>query len=186
MNLAAWRVHSLAASPAPARSRTSACEHRRSRRYGRHVTSKRVRSWRRSPAGPRPSWLCRGATWARRSLISTISGTACASSWRTRAYRSATTPPKDRSVGPSSDRRTSPDASPAHVAEPVRTLSARFQELALELDVPYCDLHAGLAHLQTWEAAIQRGDGVHPDAPGYELIQRVVENWSGWQAWWAG
>lgn len=75
-------------------------------------------------------------------------------------------------------------ASVTNSNERIASLSAQYARLALELGVPYCDLHSELVQRQDWEAATRRGDGAHPDALGYELIQSVVESSSAWQGWW--
>jgi lysophospholipase L1-like esterase len=63
-------------------------------------------------------------------------------------------------------------------------LSRSYAELARELGVPYLDLFVLTRDNQAWHAAVQRGDGVHPDAAGYAILASFVITWGAWRAWW--
>jgi lysophospholipase L1-like esterase len=63
-------------------------------------------------------------------------------------------------------------------------LSQRYAELAQELSVPFLDLFALTRDNEDWHAAVQRGDGIHPDAAGYALLATLFRDWEAWQAWW--
>lgn len=72
--------------------------------------------------------------------------------------------------------------SKANDDERVRTLSARYAELGL--DVPFLDLYGALRDEPEWSASVARGDGAHPDEHGYALIADVVTRWQAWSRWW--
>ncbi len=63
--------------------------------------------------------------------------------------------------------------------------SKAYQNLALELTVPYLDIYAPLRKNEIWMAEVARVDGYHPAAAGYEALAQLVSNWTAWQAWFA-
>jgi acyl-CoA thioesterase-1 len=73
----------------------------------------------------------------------------------------------------------------AHSFARLSELSRRYAQLAARLDVPYLDLFGLTLESAAWAAAVQRGDGVHPDADGYALLARFIGAWPAWQAWWS-
>ncbi len=67
----------------------------------------------------------------------------------------------------------------ADVEQNIRTqaLSEAFATLCNQLDVPYLDLFTPLSQSEAWMAAVQAGDGAHPDGTGYEAISDLVQAW---------
>ena len=62
-------------------------------------------------------------------------------------------------------------------------LNDAYQSLAAGLDVPYLDLAGALGDGPGWREALERGDGVHPDGHGYELLAAHVAAWDAWRDW---
>lgn len=52
---------------------------------------------------------------------------------------------------------------------------------AADLGVPYLDLFTSLSDDPAWDAALQKSDGLHPNAEGYEIMADKVGNWTGWR-----
>jgi lysophospholipase L1-like esterase len=83
-------------------------------------------------------------------------------------------------TGPPAAELEARDAAFARLA----AFSRGYAELAHELDVPYLDLFEPTHDNDTWHQAVQRSDGVHPDAAGYALLAGIFSQWKAWQAWW--
>jgi acyl-CoA thioesterase-1 len=64
-------------------------------------------------------------------------------------------------------------------------LSGDYAALSRELEVPYLDLFALTRDDASWHAAVERGDGVHPDSAGYVRLASYVNEWTAWRAWWS-
>ena len=63
----------------------------------------------------------------------------------------------------------------------IAALDARLRAGAVALSVPYVSVFAGLAADPRWTDAVERGDGSHPDAPGYALLaELVLPTWQPW------
>jgi lysophospholipase L1-like esterase len=62
-------------------------------------------------------------------------------------------------------------------------LSEQYAQLCDDLKVPYLDVLAPLRESNTWMGEVRSRDGHHPGADAYAEYARLVENWSGWQAW---
>ena len=59
-----------------------------------------------------------------------------------------------------------------------------YAAIAAELKVPYLDLFTPLSRSRRWRWALNAGgDGVHPASRGYAQMAKLIEGWSGWQAW---
>ena len=59
-----------------------------------------------------------------------------------------------------------------------------YAAIAARLNVPYLDLFTPLSASRRWHWALAGGgDGVHPSKRGYGMMARLIERWSGWQAW---
>lgn len=60
-------------------------------------------------------------------------------------------------------------------------LNQIYLETARGFDVPYLDLHATTLADETWQRALRRGDGYHPDKAGYDRMADLIWDWDGWQ-----
>jgi lysophospholipase L1-like esterase len=53
--------------------------------------------------------------------------------------------------------------------------------LCEEIGVPFLALYDLLEGNEVWAREAEAGDGIHPNAGGYELITRAVGEWEGWE-----
>ena len=60
-------------------------------------------------------------------------------------------------------------------------LSRRLERLCEEIDVPFLPLYESLKGNAVWAKEAEAGDGIHPNAGGYELISKAVAGWDAWQ-----
>ena len=56
-------------------------------------------------------------------------------------------------------------------------LNQIYLETARGFDVPYLDLHATTLADDTWQRALRRGDGYHPDTAGYDRLADLIWEW---------
>jgi len=78
--------------------------------------------------------------------------------------------------------------SPPPIADPAQNqrsqrLCQGLQDLCAELSVPYIDAFTPLQQSVIWMTQVQAGDGVHPQAPGYEEWARQILYHPVWQQW---
>ncbi|PKR48517.1 DUF459 domain-containing protein [Thalassospira marina] len=67
------------------------------------------------------------------------------------------------------------------VNERLEGLNQLFAETAKGMDIPYLD---GFEHTRTddtWQRALRRGDGYHPDTAGYDMLADMIWQWQGWK-----
>jgi lysophospholipase L1-like esterase len=57
-------------------------------------------------------------------------------------------------------------------------LAAALLQAAQNLRLERFDLYSTLNRDEAYRAAMQRGDGVHPDAAGYDRMAEILEGWS--------
>lgn len=62
-------------------------------------------------------------------------------------------------------------------------LLEQFEQICLEMAIPYLDLFTPLQSSNIWLREVAEYDGAHPRAAGYREIANLVQNWSGWQSW---
>ena len=62
-------------------------------------------------------------------------------------------------------------------------LSAAYQALAEDMEIPYLELMQPLARDDQWAGAAIAGDGVHPTGPGYAAVARLIGAWPAWRGW---
>ena len=62
-------------------------------------------------------------------------------------------------------------------------LSQAFARLCEALSVPYLEVYTPLLQISAWKNEIASNDSYHPQANGYTMLGRLVEEWSAWQAW---
>jgi lysophospholipase L1-like esterase len=74
-----------------------------------------------------------------------------------------------------------PWTSVRDVDEGNRLLSREFGGLCEEIGVPFLALYDLLEGNEVWAREAEAGDGIHPNAGGYELIARAVGEWEGWE-----
>ncbi|GCF12026.1 GDSL-type esterase/lipase family protein [Dictyobacter arantiisoli] len=63
------------------------------------------------------------------------------------------------------------------------TLSQQFGAVCEAVEVPYLEVFPSLQHSQTWKEEVAANDGAHPRTAGYDLLARLVQEWSAWQSW---
>jgi lysophospholipase L1-like esterase len=64
-------------------------------------------------------------------------------------------------------------------------LLEQFEKICLEMDIPYLDIFTPLQASNIWLQEVKAYDGAHPRAAGYQEIAKLVQNWLGWQSWFA-
>jgi lysophospholipase L1-like esterase len=74
-----------------------------------------------------------------------------------------------------------PWTSVKDVDEGNRLLSREFRQLCKEIGVPFLALYDLLEGNEVWAREAEAGDGIHPNAGGYELIARAVGEWEDWE-----
>lgn len=62
-------------------------------------------------------------------------------------------------------------------------LSMQFAQLCHGLAIPYLDVFTPLHQSECWRHEVEMGDGAHPGAAGYATLASMIEEWSGWKAW---
>jgi lysophospholipase L1-like esterase len=67
------------------------------------------------------------------------------------------------------------------VNERLEGLNQLFAETAKGMDIPYFDVLARTRTDETWQRALRRGDGYHPDAAGYDILAEMIWQWQGWR-----
>ena len=66
--------------------------------------------------------------------------------------------------------------------EDVAAVSLLYQEICMELDVPFFNLHEALCSSPVYRRALTEGaDGLHPTGMGYQAIADLVGAWGAWQ-----
>jgi len=63
----------------------------------------------------------------------------------------------------------------------IQHLNGAFARAAQRIGVPYLDLVTPLSGNPEYLAAIAKGDGLHPNGRGYDIIAQTVHDWSGWR-----
>ena len=76
-----------------------------------------------------------------------------------------------------------PCTGEASLDERVRRLSERLGPICQELLVPFLSIFPLLEGVEVWRDEAQRGDGVHPNRGGYELIYDAILRWQPWREW---
>jgi acyl-CoA thioesterase-1 len=74
-----------------------------------------------------------------------------------------------------------PWTSVEDVDEGNRLLSRELGRLCQEIGVPFLALYDMLAGNAVWAREAEAGDGIHPNARGYELIAKTVGEWEDWE-----
>lgn len=64
-------------------------------------------------------------------------------------------------------------------------VNAAFASIAREVGVAYIDVFTPLRNDSEWQAIMQKGDGVHPPAAGYERLAAFISNAPSWRAFFA-
>lgn len=72
--------------------------------------------------------------------------------------------------------------SSAVINDRLEGLNQIYAETATGFDVPYLDLFAKTKADETWQRALKRGDGYHPDSKGYDLLAEMIWEWPAWKA----
>lgn len=72
------------------------------------------------------------------------------------------------------------DEEANHRAE---SMTAAYQSLSEELDVPYLDVYHPLRENALWMQEVSAVDGAHPAAAGYLALSQLVTDWDAWQHW---
>ncbi|OKH88750.1 GDSL-type esterase/lipase family protein [Thalassospira sp. TSL5-1] len=67
------------------------------------------------------------------------------------------------------------------VNERLEGLNQLFAETAKGLDIPYLDGFEQTLRDDTWQRALRRGDGYHPDTAGYDMLADMIWQWQGWK-----
>ncbi|MEX3009813.1 GDSL-type esterase/lipase family protein [Hoeflea sp. TYP-13] len=67
--------------------------------------------------------------------------------------------------------------------ETAMALNQRFIALAAKLGIPYLDIQTPLLANHAYMHSLTRGDQMHCDGSGYEIIADVVDNWDAWSNW---
>ena len=65
----------------------------------------------------------------------------------------------------------------------MRSLSERMGALCEELNVPFLPAFDVAASSPAWRRDAERGDGVHPNRDGYDLLYNAVHAWRAWRDW---
>lgn len=73
-----------------------------------------------------------------------------------------------------------PWTSVGDVDEENEALSRELGELCEKIDVPFLALYDGMDGNEVWAREAEAGDGIHPNAGGYELIAKAVAGWDKW------
>ena len=76
-----------------------------------------------------------------------------------------------------------PPVESAEHTHRIGRLSAQFQLVCRETDVPYLDVFTPLSASPRWAAEVATHDGAHPRAGGYAELAALVEQWPSWRAW---
>jgi len=71
--------------------------------------------------------------------------------------------------------------SSQEINERLEGLNQIYLETARGFDVPYLDLFATTLKDDTWQRALRRGDGYHPDKAGYDRVAELIWEWDGWK-----
>jgi lysophospholipase L1-like esterase len=71
--------------------------------------------------------------------------------------------------------------SSREINERLEGLNQIYLETARGFDVPYLDLFQTTLEDETWQRALRRGDGYHPDKLGYDRVAELIWDWSAWQ-----
>ncbi|NIZ01806.1 GDSL-type esterase/lipase family protein [Thalassospira lucentensis] len=71
--------------------------------------------------------------------------------------------------------------SSREINERLEGLNQIYLETARGFDVPYLDLLDTTLRDETWQRALRRGDGYHPDKVGYDLLANLIWDWDGWK-----
>ena len=75
-----------------------------------------------------------------------------------------------------------PWTSVEDIDERNEALSRKLETLCEEIAVPYLSLYQKLAGNGVWAKEAEAGDGIHPNAGGYELISKAVAECKAWEA----
>ncbi len=65
----------------------------------------------------------------------------------------------------------------------IATLSRQFEQICLNLAIPYLDVFTPLQKSPTWKKEVAANDGAHPKSAGYVELAELVKNWLGWSSW---
>jgi acyl-CoA thioesterase-1 len=57
-----------------------------------------------------------------------------------------------------------------------------YQTQAATLAIPYLDLYTPLSTDSSWDSALRKSDGLHPNSEGYENMASRICDWAGWRA----
>jgi len=60
-------------------------------------------------------------------------------------------------------------------------LSRKLEQLCDESEVPFLALYGKMEGNETWAREAEAGDGIHPNAGGYELMANAVMGWDRWE-----
>lgn len=71
--------------------------------------------------------------------------------------------------------------SSQEINERLEGLNQIYLETARGFDVPYLDLFQRTLEDETWQRALRRGDGYHPDKAGYDRLAEMIWDWDGWK-----
>ena len=67
------------------------------------------------------------------------------------------------------------------VNERLEGLNQLFGETAKGMDIPYLDGFEQTLRDETWQRALRRGDGYHPDTAGYDMLADMIWQWQAWK-----
>lgn len=59
-------------------------------------------------------------------------------------------------------------------------LSRKLRDMCEKIDVPFLALYDGMEGNEVWAREAEAGDGIHPNAGGYDLIAKAVAGWDKW------
>ena len=66
----------------------------------------------------------------------------------------------------------------------IKAMSDAFASICESEEVPCLDVFDRLLASEAWIGEIAAGDGAqHPGANGYNALERIVHEWSGWLSW---
>jgi len=71
--------------------------------------------------------------------------------------------------------------SSQEINERLEGINQIYLETARGFDVPYLDVLETTLKDETWQRALRRGDGYHPDKAGYDRLAELIWDWDGWQ-----